>query len=158
LIATATASWKTYTNAKYAYSIEYPSNWFNSEFPEKTGSAFVLSSTPNSSGSQEININAIAKISDSLSLSFADYVQIAGIKEFGYTKLASIKPITTTSGISGYETTWTVQSSDGQLSESLPITYFEISSDKTATIEVFLNKEDDLDIYNQMLSTFEFTQ
>jgi hypothetical protein len=158
LVATPAAAWQTYANLKYAYSIQYPANWYNSEFTEKTGSAFASSGIPNNSGSEEIKINAIAKISDSANLSFADYVQIAGVKEFGYSKLATIKPITTASGVSGYETTWTTQSSNGQVSMSLPITYFEIPSDKTVTIEVFLDKAVDSDIYNQMLSTFKFTQ
>ena len=157
LVATPAAAWKTYTNLKYAYSINYPGDWYNSEFAEKTGSAFSSSVIANNSGSQDIKINAIAKISDSLGLSFADYVKIAGVKEFNYTKLASIKPITTAAGISGYETTWTI-TVNGQTSESLPITYFEIPSDKTATIEFFLNKKEDMDIYSQMLSAFKFTQ
>lgn len=154
LVATPAAAWKTYTNLKYTYSIQYPATWYNSEFTEKTGSAFASSTLTNSS-SGEINVNAIAKISDSTTLSFADYVQIAGVKEFGYAKLASIKPITTASGISGYETTWTTQ---GSSTESLPITYFEIPSDKTATIQVSLTKKEDLSTYEQMLSTFKFTQ
>ena len=157
LIATNTANWKTYTNAKYAYSIQYPDNWYNSEFTEKTGSAFASSGILDNSGSEEVKVNAIAKISDSNNLSFADYVQVAGIKEFGYTKLAFIKPITTASGLSGYETTWVI-SSNGQTSTTLPITYFEIPNDKTATIEVFLYNAEDMNVYETMLSTFKFTQ
>jgi hypothetical protein len=156
LVATNTATWNTYTNAKYAYSIQYPDNW-NSQLAEKTGSAFASSVVLNNSGSPEIKINAIAKISDSSNLSFADYVQVAGIKEFGYSKLATIKPITTASGLSGYETTW-VTSANGQTSTTLPITYFEIPSDKTATIEVFLYNAVDTNTYETMVSTFKFTQ
>jgi hypothetical protein len=156
LVATPTAAWKTYTNVKYTYSIQYPDTWYNKEYSDtKTGSGFASTGTPNASASEEIKINAIAKISDSLNLSFADYVKVAGIKEFGYKSLASIEPITTATGVAGYETTWTPQAT---VSASLPITYFEIPSDKTVTVEVFLNKKEDLDIYQQMLLTFKLTQ
>jgi len=153
-VATPAAVWKTYTNTKYTFSIQYPNTWYNNEYADKTGAGFASSGVPYSSASEEIKASAIAKISDSLGLSFADYVKVAGIKEFEFTKLASIKPITTTSGVTGYEITWTNQDS----SESLPITYFEIPSDKTATIQIFLKKATDLDIYNKMLSTFTITQ
>jgi len=155
-LATPAATFKTYANTKYAYSIQFPADWYSSEFTQKTGAAFALSSTSISSGANDIKINAIAKI-DTANLSFADYVKVAGINEFKYTKLASIKPIATTSGLVGYETTWTTQTAN-TTSTSLPITYFEIPSDKTATIEVFLNKEADLSTYEQMLLTFEISK
>lgn len=153
LIATPAAAWKVYINTKYTFSIEYPTTWYNSEFTDKTGSAFASTGIPTTTASQEIRISAIAKV-DNANLSFADYVKVAGIKEFGYKNLASIKTITTASGVPGYETTWTTQGS----TQSLPITYFEIPNDKTATIEVFLEKAEDLDIYNKILLTFKLTQ
>jgi len=153
LIATPAATWKTYTNTQYAFSIQYPATWYNSEFTDKTGSAFASTGIPTATAAQEIKIGAIAKV-DKENLTFADYVKVAGINEFGYTKLASAKPITTTSGITGYEITWTAQDA----SESLPITYFEIPNNTKATIEIFLEKAADLDTYNQMLLSFKVTQ
>jgi hypothetical protein len=155
LVASPTANWKTYTNIKYTYSIQYPDTWYNKEYSDtKTGSGFASTGVPNTSVLEEIKINAIAKI-DNAKLAFADYVKVAGINEFGYKSLASIEPITTISGVTGYETTWTSQATT---SASLPITYFEIPSDQAATVEVFLNKNEDMDIYQQMLSTLKLTQ
>jgi hypothetical protein len=155
LVASPTANWKTYTNVKYTYSIQYPDTWYNKEYLDtKTGSGFASTGIPNAAAAEEIKINAIAKI-DTAKLSFADYVKVAGINEFGYKSLASIEPIITISGVTGYETTWVSQATT---SAALPITYFEIPSDQAATVEVFLNKNEDMDIYQQMLSTFKITQ
>jgi hypothetical protein len=153
LASTPAASLKTYANLKYAYSVDYPLSWHISEFTDKTGAAFASTVIPVTTSSQEIKVGAIAKV-DNNDFAFADYVKSAGIKEFKHTSLASIKTVTTASGVSGYQTTWT----DKNGAESLPITYFEIANNKDATIELFLNKKEDLTIYQQIVSSFKFAQ
>ena len=156
LVATDTATWKTYTNTKYNFSIKYPVSWINQEYSDGTGTNFASSAA--SLQSPTVNIRTIAKPTSHLNDSFVNYVPIAAIQELqGYSKLVSNEPVTTTSGLTGYETTWTT-TANGQSNQSQPITYFQIPNNNAATIEIFLNKQEELDTYQQMLSTFQFNQ
>ncbi len=157
-----TANWRTYTNTKYGYSIQYPENWFARESPDTmTGAAFTSSSKMNDYASETISIAYAPKPYNDVDINtpFAEYIKTAAIKQIqNYIKLSSINPITTNASFVGYETTWMVQSITGSgTSESLPITFFEIPKDNKAIIWVFLSKKEDLDTYNKMLSTFKFT-
>lgn len=154
------SNWKTYTNTKYDYSINYPGDWYNREFSDqKTGSAFTKSNKPNDYASETITIDALKKSIDSVNIPFETYVKTAATKEIqNYKKLSTIKEIKTTSGLIGYETTWMIQSiGPGGTGESLPRTYFQAPNDNTVTIQVSLGKEEDLGVYEKMLSSFKFT-
>ncbi|MCL4367323.1 hypothetical protein M1563_04115 [Patescibacteria group bacterium] len=157
------SDWKTYTNTKYNYSIDYPSNWKVREYPDtQEGATF---SPPDKSGlsdeTESINITASQKPGNLINDSFTNYVQVAASQEVqNYEKLATIKEIINNDGVKGYETTWMVQplSIDGQppsegQSESLPITYFELPDSKNLVLRVVLNQKEDLATYEQMLKT-----
>jgi hypothetical protein len=153
-ITNPTATWKTYSNTKYNYLIDYPSDWSLREFPDtKDGAGFNPLDKPGyPDRSESITISAGQKIGNYVNDTFEDYVKIAASQEIqNYNKLASIKKVTTAAGIIGYETTWMVQST-----ESLPISYFELPGNKNLLVRFYLNKPEDLAIYEKMLSTLKF--
>ena len=151
--------WKTYVNARYNYSIEYPSNWSFREFPDKkNGAAFNpidKPGYPDNSDSISISVDPNGNFNgDPLD----DYIRKAGAGIQDYGELASIKKVETIDGVIGYETTWMVQPFLGRgssSSESLPITYFELSNDKSLSARVSLNRKEDLNIYEKMLRTIK---
>lgn len=152
------AGWKTYSNSKYNYSIDYLNSWRVREFDQtKTGAAFSPLNKPNDYANETINIDAGLKSMDSLDLPFESYAKIAATKEIqGYKSLVSIKKITTTDGLIGYETTWMVQSiGPGGSAESSPITYFELPNNKNYVVRFSLGKPEDLSVYEKMLTTFK---
>lgn len=162
-INTDSKEWKTYINATYNYSIQYPADWEVREFPDsKTGASFRPSDKPNDYQYEYISINKSGRImSDELpNPTFEEYVKIAGKEIQNYNSLSTIKKVVTLSGIVGYTTTWKVSplSSMGRSSakegESLPRTYFEIPSNSSATIQVEITNDEYKDIYEKMLSTF----
>lgn len=161
---TSAAQWKTYTNTKYNYSIDYPSNWEVREYPEtKDGAAFNPFNKPGYPDSSDaITISAGQKVG-TMDDPFKDYVKTAASGEIqNFNKIASLKKITTTDGIVGYETTWMVQPmtvmgrppTEGE-SESLPITYFEAPNSKTLLLRVYLNRKEDMNTYEKMLKTLK---
>lgn len=166
-IPASAANWKTYTNTKYNFSIDYPSDWRLREFPDtQDGASFNPLNMPGYPDvSDSISMNVGKKNGDYIDTAFEDYVKVAANKEIqNYNELASIKKVTTTEGVVGYETTWMVQPitimgrpPDSGDSESLPITYFEMPSDKTSLLQISLGKNEDLDIYEKMLITLKFT-
>ncbi len=158
-------NWKTYTNTKYNFSIDYPSDWGFREFPDtKNGAGFNPLGKPGyPDESESITVSSGQKIGGYDDKSFEEYVKIAGAGIQNYNELASLKKVTTADGIVGYETTWMVQpmTINGQPptspdSESLPITYFEPPGDKIALVRISLNKKEDLEIYEKMLITLKF--
>jgi hypothetical protein len=145
------AAWKTYSNAKYNYTIEYPGDWTFSEYPDsKNGASF----------DNGISISAGKTLLNYANQTLEEYAKIAGTEIQNYNKLASLKKVTTLSGAVGYETTWMVQPMTingvpptAKDSESLPITYFEIPGDKTTLVRVTLDRKEDLAIYEKMIVT-----
>ncbi|MFA6005668.1 MAG: PsbP-related protein [Patescibacteria group bacterium] len=158
-----TVTWETYTNTKYGYSIDYPSNWMFRESPDsKNGAAFNPTDKPGyPDKSDSISIYAGQIVGSSTNVTFEEYVKTAASQEIqNYGKLVSLKKVTTTEGVAGYETTWTVQAMAGTgsgPSTSLPITYFELPGNKTMLVRVTLDREEDLEVYEKMLSTVKFT-
>ncbi len=156
-------SWKTYTNTKHNYSIAYPGDWSVREYPDtKEGAAFNPNSKPGyPDNGDAISISVGQKIVNYIDDPFEEYVKIAASAEIqNYGELASIKKVTTTDGMVGYETTWMVQPFLGRgsgSSESMPITYFELPNSKTLLVRVTLGREEDLATYEQMLSTIKFS-
>jgi hypothetical protein len=160
---TQEATWKTYTNTKYNYTINYPGDWSVREYSDsKEGAAFNPLNQPGyPDTSDAISISAGPKISNYQDYSLEQYAKIAATAEIqNYNSLASFKKVTTADGAVGYKTTWMVQSisvmgrppADGE-SESLPITYFEIPGNKTSLVRVTLNRKEDLAAYEKMLLT-----
>lgn len=159
---TPAPTWKTYTNTKYNYTIEYPSDWSVREYSDsKEGAAFNPLDKPGyPNASDAISISAGQKLGNYTDLTLDEYAKIAGKEIQNYNKLASFKKIATDGGAAGYETTWMVQAitvmgrppTEGE-SESLPITYFEIPGNKTALVRATLNRKEDLTTYEKMLTT-----
>ncbi len=159
---TPASTWKTYTNTKYNYTIDYPGDWSFREYSDsKEGAAFNPVDKPGyPSASDAISISAGKTLGNYADLSLSEYAKIAGKEIQNYNSLASLKKVTTTNGAVGYETTWMVQSitvmgrppAQGE-SESLPITYFEIPGNKTSLVRVTLNRKEDLTTYEKMLTT-----
>lgn len=157
-----TSNWKTYTNTKYHYSIEYPGDWTYREFPDtQTGAGFRPANQPNDLSHEYISIDRIERLSDLQALPFEEYVKKGAIEEIqNFQSLASIKQAVTDTGLIGYTTTWTVLTMNGvpgQTHLSTPITYFDTKDANGDTIQVDSDNAH-LDIYNKMLSTFTFTK
>jgi hypothetical protein len=148
-------SWKTYTNTKHNYSIEYPSGWNVDESSSKTGVEF------SSNAKNVVSIYIGQKSGGYDDVSLEEYAKVAATKEIqNHNELVSFKSLITASGTVGYETTWMVQSLgnlQGGSRESAPITYFEIPGDKTNLLRITLSDGEDLDLYEKMLNTVTFT-
>ena len=159
---TQTAELKTYTNTRYNFSIDYPSDWSYREFPDtKGGAAFNPIDKPGyPDNSDAITIYVGQKIGNYVDDPFEDYAKIAAsveIQDFG--DLASFKKVTTADGVVGYETTWMVGpflGREGEPSESLPITYFELPNSNTLLVRVTLERDENLGTYEEMLKTVKF--
>lgn len=160
------ANWKTYTNAKYNYSINYPNNWTIREFPDSNdGAAFNPADKPGyPDKSDSISISVGQKIGNYINYTLEEYAKVAGAEIQNYNNLASIKKLTTEDGVVGYETTWMVQPMsimgrppEGTESESLPITYFELPGNKASLVRISLDRDEDLDMYEKMITTIKFT-
>lgn len=156
--SSATTTWKTYTNKTTNYSINYSDKWTFREFPGTgTGAGFRLLTSANDPTNEFININKMERDPNHLKTVFSEYVKIAATFEIeNYTSLATIKKITTSTGLVGYETTWNIITLDGKKEISLPITYFDTKDSKGNTVQVTLNDKNYLDDYNKMILTFKF--
>lgn len=157
-----TTAWKTYSNEKYNYTINYPSDWAASEYPDSKNGAFFdpLSKPSNPDTSAAISISVGQKLGNYIDLTLEEYAKIAGKEIQNYDTLATIKKVIASSGTIGYETTWMVQPMTingipptAKESESLPITYFAIPGNKSSLVRVILDKKEDLATYERMLSS-----
>jgi len=161
IVAQESTNWSTYTNQKAGYSINYPSSWVWKESSDGLGTVFK----PNDQLADEnsnsfIRVSVMKKtLSQDTKQTFDDYVKTAGPQEIqNFQSLSSIEKMTTAAGTSGYTVTWNVAPlMGGKASSSLPFTYFEKPDDQTVTIQVVLESEKYLDIYNQMIKTFKLT-
>jgi hypothetical protein len=151
--------WKTYKNVNYGYAIKYPENWTCREYPDtKTGAGFRPSNLP---GQEYINIDASGTAENIKNMPFDEYVKIAATVEIqNYEKLNSIAKVSTDSGVKGYKTTWICNGWHFVKSKSLPITYFDknnaVNQANYKSVQLRLDNSKYLDIYNKMLSTFEY--
>ena len=158
-----TAGWETYTNTKYNYSIQYPSDWTYREFPDtQSGAAFRLVGDPNNLNHEHVTIDFNSRAGDLVGIPFEEYVKKGAIDEIqNYVSLASIEKVVTETSLVGYKTTWNIQvmgETLGKTSVSAPITYFDTKDGVGDTIQVSESDNSYSDIYNQMLSTFKFTR
>lgn len=156
-----TASWKTYTNSKYGYSIKYPTNWAYREFPDtESGAGLRLTSTASDPANELITIDINARPVSQKSQTFSEYVKTAASSSIqGYDSLVSNTPVKTDSGLTGYETTWKVTTLGSQTETiSLPITYFDAKNSSNDTVMVTLIDSKYLEIYNKMIVTFQLAE
>ncbi len=153
-----TAGWKTYTNEKWGYSVKYPSDWTYREFPStRDGAGFRPLDKPNDVRYEFIGIRLGKRALDSINIPFEEYVKRVAIEEIqNYQSLVSIEKVPTKDGLVGYKTTWNVRSLEGGIQESLPITYFDYKNSSGDTVQVSIENNDYMNIYNQILSTFKF--
>jgi len=119
---------QTYSNTKYGYTFEYPTGW------EILGSSTdaTIGITPTGNTLATIRVDVSNMIFDDRGvIPFTEYAKTAAKNEIqNYTKLSTIKEITTNSGAVGYETTWSVApppGAGGGTSVSGPMTYFPLS-------------------------------
>lgn len=156
---------QVYTNQKFGYSINYPSGWFAREFPDtQSGAGFRPSGSADSIASECITVDERGTAANEYNTPFNEYVKKAAAIEIqNYEKLNSIKTVTTTDGVVGYETTWVYRTLSGQEKISLPITYFENKKIiqegggqlRYKTIQVVLESNDCKETYDQMLATVQ---
>lgn len=154
----------TYINSKYGYSIQYPSSLAVREFPDTgTGAGFRPADKPEDPRYEVITINALEKNAALADDPLSDYATAAAIIQIqGYQKLNSIIPVTTNSGLTGYETTWMISGPpvlgatySGQLTQSLPITYFDLpKANMPSTAQIYLSDQNYIAIYQNMIKTF----
>lgn len=123
---TPTISVKKYTNTKYGYTFDYPSDW------EVLGTAIDanIGLAPKGIKDAAIGFDVSNMVFDDRGvIPFSEYAKVAAKNEIqNYNKLSTINTITTNSGLVGYETTWMVApppgASSGSSSESRPMTFF----------------------------------
>lgn len=156
------AGWKTYTNTKHKFAIDYPPNFAYREFPDtKDGAGFRLANTPNNLCCEIITVDYTPKIGNYKDLPFENYVTVAGTGIQNFQQLATSKKITTASGIVGYVTTWQVTPLiGGNPATSDPLTFFPAKDDKNGVIMISIEdegKSNQLDAYNKMISTFRYS-
>lgn len=149
-------TWKTYSNAKYGYSINYPSDWQVREYPNtQTGAGFQPNSLPADPGNKYITIDVLPKVGGSTD--FASYVKTAAVNEIqGYKTLQSISPVQTTSQNTGYTTTWQIIGPGPNSNPTIsgPITYFDLlDTTPPSTLQIVLSNPAYQNIYNQMLQS-----
>lgn len=152
------AKWKTYTNTKYNYAIDYPPDWVAREYPDiKTGAAF----RPTDHQNEVIAVDAASMMLDERGeIPFDEYVKTAAKNEIqNYLSLASIKKLTTDSGLKGYETTWKVAPlTGGAAYTSQPITYLPLPEKYgRTTIQLRLDDGNYDSDYHTMLKSARYT-
>ena len=155
---------KTYVNSTYGYKIGYPDTLAVREFPDtKTGAGFRPANMPEDPQYEVITINVLEKNADLVNDPLAEYAKVAAsIQIQNYQKLNSINPVTTDSGVTGYQTTWMVTplailgaTQSGQPTVSLPITYFDApKAPMPSTVQVTLSDENYMNTYETMIKTF----
>ncbi len=151
---------KTYQNARYGFAVNYPDDWTFREFPDtKDGAGFRPVKSPDDPASESITVALRTRVSADVSMPFAEYVKVAAAREIqGFESLASIEKITTDSGLTGYKTTWNYRGpAGGPLKISWPITYFDAKDSKGDTVQFSLEDVKDEAVYDDMISTFEFS-
>lgn len=151
----STADWLNYDNAKYSFSIKYPSTWTHREYPSGDGVGFSLPNDP--SHSEFLSIQYVERGTANYDSSFNDYVRIAGPQEIqGFQSLESINKVTTISGITGYIVNWNVVNIDGSHSRE-DITYFPLKNGSThGQIELMGGSSKYPTEYAEMIKTFSY--
>ena len=163
--AAQTVDFKTYSNTKYGYSFDYPSDWqvMGTTSDDNIGLA------PSGSKTAAIRVDVSTMVFDDQGvIPFSDYVKVAAKNEIqNYTKLSTIKAVTTTSGVVGYETTWNVApppGAGGSVSTSDPMVYFPISEkygtgllSKRLQVSTQGSYATYADVFQALLPTFKFS-
>ena len=153
------SSWKTYTNQKYGYEIQYPGDWAAREFPNtKTGVGFSPQTASSTPGNDAIVVDAWQRPGMFEHMPFDTFVKQAGMQYVqNYQSLASIEPVKTDSGVTGYETTWNVVPlKGGATTVSAPIAFFHKQGDEATDYVVRTDSNTYADVYSTMLKTFAF--
>ena len=165
--ANKTTAWKVYTNAKYGFSIDYPSDWLVREFPDsKTGASFQPGNKPIAYENEVIVADVQQKtITDPPLLTFKEYARTAATHEIqNYDELASFEEVFTSNGFAGYKTTWYVTPMGKPLTanptkyESGPITYFEVPNTSTKLLHVSGSKDQYKEVYDNMIKSMRFAK
>lgn len=143
-------TWKTYTNAAYGYSVQYPSQWKGPQDAKENiptvDSAIALSQLEAHTTRAIKGYNTMVVISVStLKTSFAEYVQ----SHSATLPLNATSTPITVAGIQGVR--WTYQG-EGTSTE---IAISKLGKIYTITIGYL---ESEPPVFNQIISTFRFTQ
>ena len=160
---TETADWKTYKNNEYGYEIKYPMNWTFRQYPDInggiTGGAGFRPSNKPDINSDFITIDSYSYGENDCNIPFSEYVKTAYAKEVGNgdQTLNSIEKIENVNGVETYKTTWKYTALNGKKGITLPITYFGNSVNNCESTKLALANSGYLDIYNEMIKTFKFT-
>jgi hypothetical protein len=155
------SNWNTYTNTKYKFEIKYPADWSVREYDTGTGAAFFpkAKAGDNTTGNGSINIGFYSRGDAYCKIPFEDYVKIAGPSEIqNYESINTINSGVNSNGIPAYQISWNYADSQGVGKISLPIVYFTPNDDACGGIEAFLNDNNYSDIYNNIISSFNFTK
>jgi hypothetical protein len=148
-----TKDWNIYTNTKYAFELKYPKNW---DFTKYDSGAYFF--PKGSEDGQVINIGFYKRGENYCKINFEDYVKVAAPLEIqNFESLNTLEKGANLNGIDMYATTWNYREINGREKISLPIVYIQTSVDTCGSLEMFLNDHAYLDIFNQIISTFKFT-
>lgn len=146
-------AWKTYVNARYGYSVRHPAHRAVRPFDTGAGAVFGLSAADTFPG--RITVDRAEIPESHRAMPFARYVRVAAIQEIqGDEKPASISPVPTASGLTGYLTTWRVNEivdlGKSVTTTSLPITCFRAPG-PPATTQVSLRDSKQRSAYLRMI-------
>lgn len=154
------SEWKTYTNKKYGYTIDYPAFWTERSFGD-SGTGLGDHTQKDDYSKEFVVVDVMNKPGNYTNVPFKEYVKQAATYEIqNYQDLKTIETVVTKSGTEGYLTTWNVMSlGSGSVTVSNPITYFPApKNDNSITIQVRLDDLKYLDVYKQMLTTFRYIE
>ncbi|MCD4705859.1 hypothetical protein K8R61_02135 [bacterium] len=146
------SDWNIYRNEEYGYSIRYPKDWSEREFPNtKTGADLtgnnckIIIDAGGAGGEEHLNDP------------FDEYIYIAHLGTQNVESLNTIEKIITDSNIEGYITTW-----NGSRGISSEIVYFEANKQghfKLKVIEIHYGSEPTeycSKMRNTMIKTFDY--
>lgn len=161
-----TANWKTYTNTKYGFTLEYPNDWVvkseNKTVDSSTTRTTIQSSDlaieeiniPGVGGEQVINGSKL-EISASNNENFTSYEQLKDFMENEYTGFP-LNYFTSSKEIIVDGIKSTIKSGRKIRTLALGSSFVYFFKDGVTYNLTFTNSQDDDRIFNQILSTFKF--
>lgn len=156
-----TTDWKIFNFSNYGgFEIKYPTDWTFRQYD--SGVAFFPQNkaSENTTGNGMISVGFYSRGANYCQIPFADYVKIAGPSEIqNYESLNTMDEQTNGNGLKMYKTAWNYTDFSGDKKVSLPITYFGSGAGKLCgSFDASLNDANYSDIYDEMLSTFNFVK
>lgn len=161
----ASSDWKTYTNKKDGYSIQYPRDWDIREFKVMGGGdgvAFHPLNLPSNPMNEFIEIEmdvrgfSMGNAEDPVCRKpFLNYLKEDEMKDLGI--VDSLEKISNNNNVESYKITWYRFDLNGNsYTDNVPIAYFDSGLMDCRLPKVFLINTAYINTYNEMIKTFKF--